>query len=353
MAVVDATELRDVVRAILQREGASEVNAQIVADHLVDAQRSGVDTHGVYHLVFGGNYVDAMRRGAIVPSASPETVWEHGNSALVSGNWTFGHVTADYATSLLSRLAQEAGIAVVGVVQANHIGRLGHYSERLAAEGLVGMVFAGGFAEEIPSAVPFGGRAPLLSTNPISMAFPAGQEPRVMFDFATTTLAGSRVTLTGRRGNALPPGALVDKEGRPTTDPQDYLDGGWLTLFGGHKGYALAMAVEFLTRILVGSDDFADEDRSTPYERHQGVLMVALRANLFSNRAKYESRADELIRRTHAVPPAAGHDRVLVPGDPELESRKRQDGAGIAVDDDLWDQISSLGQKAMENLATS
>jgi LDH2 family malate/lactate/ureidoglycolate dehydrogenase len=342
MVVVSANQLRERTFAILRAAGASDENAKIVADHLVEANLSGVDTHGVFHLVFGGNYVDSIRKGGIIPDARPECLWERPNSALVTGHWTFGHVAAEYATDVLARLASASGIATVGIVEANHIGRLGRYTERLAAANLVGIVCAGGFSEEIPAAIPFGGRSPLLSTNPLSMAFPAGTEPRVMFDFATTTLSGSRVTLMGRRGQALPAGAVVDREGRPSTDANDYLNGGALALFGGHKGYAISMAVEYLTRILVGSDTYADDARSTPYERHQGVLMIAIRADLFSSLDDYRSRADDMVRRTHAAPPSPEFARVLMPGDPELESRQAREVSGIELDDELWARLTAL-----------
>jgi LDH2 family malate/lactate/ureidoglycolate dehydrogenase len=342
MVVVSADQLRNLTLGILRAAGASDENAKIVADHLVEAQLSGVDTHGVFHLVFGGNYVDAIKTGAIIPDARPQSLWELPNSALVTGNWTFGHVVAEYATDVLTRLACASGMAAVGIVQANHIGRLGHYTERLAAADLVGIVCAGGFSEEIPAAIPFGGRSPLLSTNPLSMAFPGGREPRMMLDFATTTLSGSRVRQMGQRGQSVPAGAVVDRDGRPSTDANDYLNGGALALFGGHKGYAISMAVEFLTRILIGSDTYADDARSTPYERHQGVLMIALRADLFSSLDSYRARADDMVRRTHAVPPSPDFERVLMPGDPELESRRAREASGIEIDDELWARLTAL-----------
>src|SRR3990172_2760579 len=139
MIVVSADELYDRTVGILRAAGASDENAGIVARHLVDANLSGVDTHGVFHLVYGGKYVEEIGKGVIVPSAKPETLSEGRNSALVTGHWTFGQVAAEYATDVLTRLASASGIAAVGIVQANHIGRLGHYTERLAVADLVGI----------------------------------------------------------------------------------------------------------------------------------------------------------------------------------------------------------------------
>jgi LDH2 family malate/lactate/ureidoglycolate dehydrogenase len=342
MVLVAAQDLEVQAVAILRKAGASDENARLVARHLVEANLSGVDTHGIFHLPL---YLEEIKHGWLIPDARPATLSEGPNSARISGNWTFGQVAAEYATKVLARLASASGIAAVAVVQCNHIGRLGRYSELLAAEDLLGMVFAGGFAEENPVAAPFGGRSALLSTNPLSMGLPAGAEPRVMFDFATTALAGSKIMIAKERGQRLPDGALIDRDGRPTTDPGDFFRGGSLVPFGGHKGYAISMAVEFLGRILTGSDNYSDPQRGGPTMRHQGVLLLAIRADLFSNLEEYRARADDLIRRTHAVEPVAGGSRVLVPGDPELHNRRTRAEVGIEVDDQLWATLTRLAEQ--------
>jgi LDH2 family malate/lactate/ureidoglycolate dehydrogenase len=337
--VTTATELRAIVCEALVAAGASATNAEIVADHLVLANLSGVDTHGVWHLAA---YVEALQQGLIDGVATPAVLQEGPNMALVSGHWTFGQVAAKFAMERAIEIARNHDVAVVGLVQCHHIGRLGHFTEMAADAGLIAQVWAGGFAEEAPVTMPYGGRERVLSTNPISIAFPAGHEPRTMFDFATTTLSGVKVDNARRRGEALPPGAIVDRDGRPSTDPNDFYDGGGMIPFGGHKGYALSMAAEFLGRIFTGSSTFAEAERGGSAMRHQGVTMIVTRADLFRSRADYDREADEMEQRTRAIPPARGFTEVLVPGDPEWRTRLDRQTHGIPVEDAIWTRIEAL-----------
>ena len=341
MIIKTADELHEAVRAILTAAGADERNANIVAEHLVLSNLSGVDTHGVWPLLI---YVNAIQAGELEPTAWPEILSETPTSALVTGNWTFGQVAARHAMEVAINKAKEHNVAVVGLVQAHHTGRLGYYVEMAAAEGMISMVWAGGYAEIAPATVPYGGRARVLHTNPIAMGFPAGEEPRMMLDFATTALSGVKVDNAKVKGEPLPPGCIVDKDGNPSTDANDFFDGGGHVAFGGHKGYALMMAAEYLGRIFVGSDAFAEAERAGPILRHQGVTMIAFKADLFQPLADYAGRADEMARRVRAIPPAPGFEEVLVPGDPEFRTRaiRRQDG--IPISDDVWQRVTQAGE---------
>jgi LDH2 family malate/lactate/ureidoglycolate dehydrogenase len=174
------------------------------------------------------------------------------------------------------------------------------------------------------------------------MGFPAGEEPPMMFDFATTALSGVKINLAQDRGEPLPPGSIVDKDGNPSTDPNDFFAGGGHLPFGGHKGYAMMMAVEFLGRLFSGADAFGEPDRGGDVLRYQGVTMIALRADLFQPFAEYAKRADDLERRVRAVPPAPGFEEVLVPGDPEFRMRAVRQREGIPVAEDIWQSVTNL-----------
>jgi len=336
MPTKTSSELHQIVERILIAAGADKENAAIVAEHLVRANLSGVDTHGVWHV---GGYVGAIKDGSIVPTAKPELIQQDGNYTLVSGNWTFGQVTAQFAMQHAIESAKSHNMALVGIVQTHHIGRLGHYSEMAASAGMISMTWAGGYGEVAPATVPYGGRQRLLHTNPISMGFPAAEGVPVMFDFATTPISGVKVDNAKRRGEALPPGCIVDKDGRDSTNPNDFFEGGGHKPFGAHKGYALMMAAEYLGRIFTGSSVYADEKRGGPVMRHQGVTMVVMKADLFQNRGAYQRSAEEMQKRTRAIPPAPGFDEVLMPGDPEVRSRAARERDGIPMEDAIWQQI--------------
>jgi LDH2 family malate/lactate/ureidoglycolate dehydrogenase len=338
MIVKTAAELMDWVSRILQAAGAGEGNARTVAEHLVAANLSGVDSHGIQHVP---SYIKAIRAGQILPTASPEILSETPTSALVSGNWTFGHVATQFATQTAIAKALDQGAAVVSIVKANHIGRLGYYTEQAAAQGLVASIWAGGFGVGAPAAAPFGGRERLLHTNPLSMAFPAGAEPAPMFDFATTAVAGMKVINANQRGMDLPAGCIIDREGRPSCSPKDYYDGGAYLPFGEHKGYSLMVAVEFLGRLFSGSDAYAEEPRGGPNFGHQGVTVIAFRADLFQPLPQFQQSVDDLAQRLRSTPPAPGFAEVLMPGDPEARSRAIRQRDGIPIPDDTWHTLTA------------
>ena len=171
MIIKTGDELHQLVKNALLAAGADEPNAEDVAEHLVLANLSGVDTHGIWHLP---RYVESAKSGEIVATAHPEILNETATSAQVTGNWTFGQVAAKYAIEVAIAKAKENDIAVVGLVQADHIGRLGHYVEMAASERLIAMVWAGGYSEEEPATVPYGGSKTVLHTNPLAMGFPSG-----------------------------------------------------------------------------------------------------------------------------------------------------------------------------------
>ena len=339
MVTRTADELQALVKEVLLAAGADERNAEAVAEHLVSANLCGVDTHGVWHL---SGYVEGIKSGVIVPTAWPNIVKETATSALVTGNWTFGQVTAKYAMEVAIEKAGEHNAAVVGLLQAHHIGRLGHYVEMAAAKGMISMVWAGGYGEESPASFPHGGRARVLHTNPIAMGFPAGENSPMMFDYATTALSGVKVINAQRRSESLPPGCIADKQGNPSTDPKDFLEGGGHLPFGGHKGYGLMMAAEFLGRIHTGADAFVEEERGGPIFRHQGVSMIVLKADLFQPIEDYSRRAAEMQTRVRSVPPAPGVKEVLAPGDPESRTRAARRRDGIPIADDIWQSVTEV-----------
>ena len=339
MATITSGDLHTLVREVLEAAGADRRNADRVAEALVSSNLHGVDSHGVYHVA---EYVEGIQKGDIAPTARPEILNGTTTTALITGNWTFGHVVAKYGMELAIQKARAQGMAVVCLVRLGHIGRLGEYSEIAASQDMIGMVFASGFGVTMPQSVPYGGREKLMSTNPIAMGFPAGEETPVVFDFATTVAAGAKVIRARKRGEQVPPGWLVDGEGRPTTDPSNYPDEGGLLPFGGHKGYALMLADELLGRVLAGADAYTEPDRHGSGMRHQGVTMIVLRADLFQPLASFKQTADELTCQVTAVPPAPGFEEVLTPGMLEERAQQRRLRDGIPVPDDVWKSLSDV-----------
>jgi LDH2 family malate/lactate/ureidoglycolate dehydrogenase len=341
--VLSADVLRTAGRRIFQAVGAPDETAARVAQSLVDANLAGHDSHGVIRIP---SYVRAVRSGEVVPSASPELVRETDVSALLDGGWAFGQITAERATQVAIDKARERGIAVVAAVRCTHIGRLGEWAEMGAAQGMIVFITAGGLAGQRAQVAPFGGRSGVLGTNPLAFGLPGGSDefPSVLADFATSAVAAGKISVARAKKVPLPTGSLQDSEGRPSTEPEDYARGGTLLPFGGHKGYALAVVVELLGRVMTGSDDYAEPGRGGDVYGHSGVLTIALDPGLFRERAAYDRGVQATLRDIKAIPPAPGVDEVLLPGEPERRARATREREGVAVEEPTIQAIREVGR---------
>ncbi|MBI2195267.1 MAG: Ldh family oxidoreductase [Planctomycetes bacterium] len=331
-----AQELDRAVRRIVEAVGTPPENAARVAHILVGAHLAGHDSHGIQHLP---RYIREVRAGDIVPAGQPEVLRESGPVVLVRGRWGWGHVTAEFATQRGIEKARRFGMGLVGAVEVNHIGRLGHYAEQAAEQGVVILLSAGFKALTAPTAAPHGGRKALLAPNPIAMGFPSTPGAPVILDFATTQVAGGKVALAKAKGETLPPGCIIDREGRPSVRPDDYFEGGALLPFGGHKGFGIMVATEILGQILPGADAFSETPHGGVHYRHAGLSLVAIDSGVFSSRHEFASRTERLVERIHGVPPAPGVHEVLAPGDFEHRARSLRAQQGIDVPETTWKEI--------------
>lgn len=330
MPVFSHRVLIDCAAAVFGAVGAPPAVAIRVAEALVDANLAGHDSHGVIRIP---QYVDAIRDGEVVPGATPTISRDTAVSALVDGGWGFGQVTALRATDLAIEKAKRTGIAAVGAVRCNHIGRVGEYPERAARAGVIAFVVAGGFGGRGGRAAPFGGREGILGTNPMAFGIPSASEAPMLVDFATTAVAAGKIQVARAKGASLPPGSILDKDGNPSTNAEDFYQGGVMLPFGGHKGYALSMVVEMMGRVLTGADDYAEGGRGGAVYGRSGTLVVAIDPGLFRDRDTFATGVSETIGRVKAVPPAPGFTEVLVPGEPEERARAERTASGVYVED--------------------
>ncbi|MBI2941947.1 MAG: Ldh family oxidoreductase [Chloroflexi bacterium] len=341
MITFTADRLLEVGQRIFLAVGAPEPIAQRVASALVDANLVGHDSHGVIRIPA---YVQLVERGYVLPKAQPTVSQDSETTVLVDGGWAFGQVSGEFATRLAIQRARAHKVALVGIVRCNHLGRLGEYTTMAAEKGIVAMVTAGGFGG--PTGVaPFGGAGGAFGTNPISFGLPAGEEPGVLVDYATSAVAQGKIQVARAKREPLPPGCILDPEGRPTTDPEDFFRGGVLLPFGGHKGYGLAMVIELLGQALTGAADHTEPGRGGPVYGKSGAIVLAIDAGAFCPAERYRASADATIRRVRGVKPAPGFERVLIPGDPERLTAERRRTEGIPVAEATWEAIVTTGRR--------
>ena len=336
MPLISAENLCHIGCGIFQAAGTPKAPAKELVDALVEANLTGHDSHGVQYIP---DYVEGIERSWIDPAAEPHTARSEYSTAVVDGGWGFGHITARYAGEVAVDLARRNGVGVVATVHCNHIGRVGRYAEQAAAAGCIAALFLG--RTHPPGLVtPFGGSVGALAPNVVAFGVPAGDRPAMIIDFATSTVAQSKIKLAKARGDSIPTGWIVDKEGRDSTNPLDLDDGGWMLPFGGHKGYALSLLAAALGGLATGANtsDHMPPDANNPWG-YGGLLILCLDSNAFVETKIYQDLIDRFFTRIREVPPAAGFSEVLIPGDPERRQRRQREKEGIPVPDQTWKQI--------------
>jgi uncharacterized oxidoreductase len=346
-----AEPLRGFVAAVVRRMGADAEVANEVARHLVGSNLAGHDSHGVIRV---SQYISEADRGLLVPAARPAVVREGEVAALVDARRSFGQFSTMFAVEWAMARARRHGVAMAAVRHSTHIGRLGEYTERTAAEGLIGLVTVGAVGPGIGGVVPAGGRRRFLGTNPWSLSVP-GRARHFVFDAATSTLAEGKVRVARAAGKALPPDAIVDADGRPSRDPAAFYAGGALLPLGGalagHKGYGLGLASALLGGLgMIGDADptlvgAAPPEGEDARGRIAGVFLEVIDPACFGDAARYVELVDEALAAAKRQPPADGVGEVLVAGEPEARARERRGREGIPLPPATWGDLAKAGER--------
>jgi uncharacterized oxidoreductase len=337
MPTFTAEKLEQITAAVFQAAGTPEDDARSVAQLMVWANLVGHDSHGVIHIP---RYVGQIKEGLIVPGATPEVIKDTPSAAMIDGHWNFGHVVAKKGVELAIKKARQTTIACVSLAHLNHIGRVGAYPTMAAQAGMAAIACcsSGGSGRQV---VPFGGREGRLGTNPISIAFPSRMEGPILLDYASSASAAGKIRVYRNRGQQLPAGWIVNKEGAPTRDPNDfYADGALLPLGGdqGHKGYALAFLVDILGGIL-SRDGYAKEGVT---RFSNGAFMIVIDINTFVPVSTLMDEIEDMTRFIKTSPPVPGVTEVLYPGEKEAKSENERRAKGIEIEDETWRQIQGV-----------
>ncbi|WP_170222877.1 Ldh family oxidoreductase [Nonomuraea turkmeniaca] len=327
--LITADHLRDLARDLLAAAGAPAGTAATVAASLVEADLAGHGSHGVRRLT---PYLDSIEAGVIMPGARPEVLSRRGATAVVSGRRGFGQAAARLAAVEAARLAREHGTGVVAIRECNHVGRLGEYAESLAGQGLIAQVT--GNAD--PTVAPYGGRGRMLGTNPMAWAVPRAGGAAVVMDWATAAMAEGKLGLLRAAGSPAPEGVLVDPDGRPSTDPDDFYRGGALLPFGGHKGYGLSVLIELVGGLLTGTGTAC----SPEYDGTFGTVITAVDIAAFVPLDSYIAQVETFCEALRASGPG-----VVVPGEPEAEARTARLKEGIPVPAPVWADLAALASR--------
>lgn len=338
--VVQANALRRLAQTIVERGGSLPEEAGRVAQHLVDANLAGHDSHGVGMLP---RYVDNLLAGVLKPNQQLAVRSDHGALLTLDGQAGYGQAIGVQAMQLGIERARAHGVAVLGLADTHHLGRIGAYAELCVAQGFVSIHFVNVISP--PHVAPFGGSDARFATNPMCVGVPmADAEAPMVLDFATSRIAYGKARVAHHRGQPVAAGALIDEAGRPTRDPGTLFrePRGAMLPFGGHKGYGLAVACEILAGALCGGSTLHAAPSSDAIINN--MLSFIVDPERLGTAAHLAQEARAFADWVKASPPSR-ETAVMLPGDPERASRERRSREGIQIDATTWAELLAAGAR--------
>jgi L-2-hydroxycarboxylate dehydrogenase (NAD+) len=310
----DRVAVHDLTRFIadaLAAVGLPRRDAERVGALMAEADARGADGHGVFRLP---HYVRRIKAGGINVRPAIKVARERTATALLDGDNGMGHLVMSRAAEIAIAKARSTGVAWVGARFSNHAGPASLYARMPLAHGMIGLYIAVGNANHMP---PWGGVEMLLSTNPVAIAVPAERHGAIVLDMATTVSAYGKVKTKAQRGEMMPEGWMIDRQGRPLTDPKRAHEG-FLLPIGGPKGYGLALMFGILAGVLNGAAfgrdviDFNADDSSVT---NTGHLVLAVDIAAFMDVAAFRRQIDEVWETMKSSPTLPGHDGIRLPGE--------------------------------------
>ena len=316
-------------------------DAQVVAGLMVQADLLGYDTHGSFRL---RQYVNRLRDGGNNATARVHTAVDRESIAVVDGDNGLGHLAMRHAAQVAIEKAKSSGVGWVGVRNGNHAGPLSLYVNMIMEANMIGIGGAVGSANHV---APFGGLDLLLGTNPLAIAIPAGNSPPFVLDMATTTSSAGKIKVLAQRGEPMPEGWMVDREGNPLTDPTRQ-DEGLLLPIGGAKGYGLAMAIGLIAGTLNGAvfgKDVVNFTKDTKSAANTGQFVVAISIEAFGDLALFKTTVDTILASMRGSTALPGYDSVRIPGQERGNILTERTKNGIPLHPNLVKVLADIAEE--------
>lgn len=334
--------LRGFVCEIIRRTGSAADEARQVGDHLVDANLAGHDSHGVGLLP---TYVRHFEAGLVRPNTAATKVLDDGAIMVFDGGRGYGRRVAGEAMDAGIDRCRETGVVLLGLRGAHHVGRIGAYGEQALCAGLISIHFVNVVDHE-PCVAPFGGSDGRFVTNPICIAIPGTEAtPPVILDMATSRIALGKARVAMMRGEKLDRGMMLDRHGKPTTEPGVVFDSprGALVPFGEHKGSGLALICELLAGVLTGGGTIqpANPRLSGLVNNMMSIIVDPAR---MVDLAWMGAEIDAMVAYVKDSPPTEPGKPVMVAGEPERKARAQRSRDGLQIEDATWDEMLEAGE---------
>jgi L-2-hydroxycarboxylate dehydrogenase (NAD+) len=316
---IPAATLAAFIKRAFESAGLPTSDADAVASLMVEADLRGSDTHGVIRLPL---YLRRLKAGGVNARPNIRVVQEKPSTALIDGDNGIGHLVMRFAAQTAIEKAKRTGVAWVGARMSNHAGPAALYATMPLAHDMIGLYLAVGSNNHLP---PWGSTENLLGTNPLAVAIPAGEEPPIVLDMAPTVAAFGKVRLKAQRGEEMPVGWMIGRDGKPLTDPKR-ADEGLLLPIGDYKGSGLSLIIGLLAGTLNGAAfgreviDFVKEPGKAT---NTGHAIVAVSVESFMPAAAFKQHVDAAVRTMRGAERLPGVERIWLPG--EQSHLKRQD----------------------------
>jgi LDH2 family malate/lactate/ureidoglycolate dehydrogenase len=350
--LISETSLRNFTVNIFLAMGCSRAHAVLAADVLLLADRRGIDSHGVARLT---GYVRLWEKQRINANPDIQIIYETPTTATIDGDSGLGLVVAPFAMQVAMEKAEKYGSGWVSVRNSNHFGIAGYHALMAVEKNMIGFAMT----NASPLVAPTFSNERLLGTNPMCYAFPAGNYPPVIVDMATSAAANGKLEIAQRLNKQVPEGWIQNKEGNYTTDPHALKTGGSLLPLGGdrehgsHKGFGLSATVDILSAVLSGANygpwvpPFVAflEPPADPVGKGIGHFLGAMRVDGFRPVNEFKADMDNWIKRFKSATTIDPKQKVIIPGEPELEAELDRRKNGIPLIDTVADDLNELAKK--------
>jgi ureidoglycolate dehydrogenase (NAD+) len=331
MLTIAPDRLKSFATDLLQAGGFSPDDARQTADLLVWANLRSIDSHGVLRIP---RYVEMLEQKILVPGVPVTEAHAFGAVAVLDGGKCPGAVGMNAATDRAAALARQFGIGWCATRSINHAGAVGYFAARLADQGLIGMVMTA----SKPLMSYFGARGEALSTNPLAIAAPVPGADPLLLDMSTAAVALGKIMAAKDAGRPIPKGWAVDANGADTTDPAAVAA---LLPMAGAKGSGLSLMIEVLTSVMAGNAVIAPVLLGRQKGGFNGTV-VAIDPAAFGPKAEFDTAMSDLVQAIHALEPAAGIDRVMLPGERGATTGRARSEAGIPLAEGTWRRLTDL-----------
>ncbi|MGI6038185.1 MAG: Ldh family oxidoreductase [Limnochordia bacterium] len=335
----DHRELTTFAASVLEKIGAPKADAELVADCLIKADLRGVASHGISRLPI---YAKRLAVGVVNSKPNIRVLKELAGTALIDGDNGMGPVIGHKAMALCIEKAKGAGVGFCAVRNGNHFGIAAYYTLQALRQGMIGIAIS----NAPPSIAPWGGVDPKFGTNPLSIAVPAGSHPPLVLDMAVSVVARGKIILAAKQGLPIPEGWAITKDGRPTTDANEAMEGTSLP-FGGPKGYGIGLVNDILSGVLSGAfygpllnslwGNFEDP-------QNVGFFMGAINIEAFMDPKEFGERIDSYFAQVKAGRKAPGVEEILIPGELELRAEQKNVQGGIEVPGAVVEELKQVAE---------